>query len=388
MLDYQTFLESRRRRASEPLAIEPAVAVEQLRTPTLFVDADILEANLARMQDTLASAGLGLRCHTKTHKCPELARRQLAAGAVGVCCAKVGEAEAMVDAGVEEVLITSPIATSDSAARVVALAAAAPVRIVVDSLPGAALLEDAARAAATTVGVLIDLDPGMGRTGIAPGSALELAQQMAEQCPNLRFDGLQLYAGNCMHIEGWQTRFDQYRRTLEAGHEVVTAFAAAGIATPIITGGGTGTWDMEAGLGLFTDVQAGSYVFMDAEYMAIGDRNGVVFADFEPSLFVLVTAISQPQSSKLTFDGGYKAFATDTVKPVFADLEGVRFHWGGDEHGIVALENPSAHVAPRARLAMITPHCDPTVNLYDDLVVVRDGRAVEIWPIAGRGRSQ
>lgn len=387
MPDYQAFLESRRNRPSAPVPLTPT-PLDALRTPTLFLDEAVFEANLAHMQQTLSGAGLGLRCHTKTHKCPEIARRQIAAGAVGVCCAKVGEAEVMVDSGIDDVLITSPVASAEAAARVARLNQSACARIVVDSLAGALLLNEAAADAGCRICVLIDLDPGMGRTGIAPANALQLARQMLGQCRHLEFAGLQMYAGNCMHIEGWQARFDRYRATVEAGHATVAAFAAEGIPTPIVTGGGTGTWDMEAQIGLFSDIQAGSYVFMDAEYMAIGDRDGAVFSAFEPSLFVLVTAISQPQAGKITFDGGYKAFATDSVKPVFTSLEGVRFHWGGDEHGIVTLDNPSAAVAPGTRLAMITPHCDPTVNLYDDLVVVRDGFANTVWPIAGRGRSQ
>ena len=388
MPDYQAFLDSRRNRPLAPVPLVPPVPMDSLRTPTLFLDEAVFEANLEHMQHSMGEAGLGLRCHTKTHKCPEIARRQMAAGAVGVCCAKVGEAEVMVDSGIDDVLITSPVASVDAAARVAALAQSSMVRIVVDSLSGAVLLNDAALETGGKICVLIDLDPGMGRTGITPTRALDLARSILEKCNRLEFAGLQMYAGNCMHIEGWQARFDRYRETLDAGHKTVAAFEADGIATPIVTGGGTGSWDMEAQIGLFTDIQAGSYVFMDAEYMAIGDRDGAVFSGFAPSLFVLVTAISQPQSETITFDGGYKAFATDSVKPVFANLEGVRFDWGGDEHGIVTLDNPSATVATGARLAMITPHCDPTVNLYDDLVVVRDGHATEIWPIAGRGRSQ
>ena len=387
MPGYQTFLETRRQRDNAPVVLDSPVPLGELRTPTLYLDEQAFEANLARMQSDLSASGLGLRCHTKTHKCPEIARRQIAAGAVGVCCAKVGEAEVMADAGIPDILVTSPVATADAAMRAARLAGSG-VRIVIDSRHGAGLLQEAAASLDVVQSVLIDLDPGMGRTGIAPGDALGLARYVLDNCPGLRFDGLQMYAGNCMHIEGWQARLGQYRETLKAGLATVAEFERAGIETPIVTGGGTGTWDMEADLGLFTDIQAGSYAFMDVEYRNIGDRSGPVFSAFEPSLFVLVTAISQPQADRITFDGGYKSMATDTVKPEFADLEGVRFYWGGDEHGIVRLDNPSAEVAPGTRLSMLTPHCDPTVNLYDDLVIVRDGAAHEIWPITARGRSQ
>lgn len=390
MTAYEDFLQARRAAPSAPVPLTPPVPLADIHTPALLLDLDVFEENLGRMQQHLAAAGMGLRSHTKTHKCPEVARRQVASGAVGVCCATVSEAEAMADGGIDDILITSPVTTRDKFDRVARLACSCPqLKIVVDNATAAEGLAGAASRHDTTIDVLIDLDPGMGRTGVTPGMpALRLAEFLRDDCVRLNLLGIQMYAGNCMHIEGWPARREKYRKTLEAGLQTRDLFDSHGFATQIVSGGGTGTFDMEAEIGLFTDIQAGSYAFMDVEYRMAGGREGSVFDYFGPSLFVLVTAISQPQTGKITFDGGYKAFATDTVKPEFRDLEGVRFHWGGDEHGIVELRNPSLTVTLGDKLQMLTPHCDPTVNLYDHLLVFREGHVESIWPVNARGCSQ
>lgn len=373
-----------------PIKLDEPVPVEALHTPALLLDLDVFESNLDRMQRHLASHGMGLRCHTKTHKCPIIAKKQVDNGALGVCAATVSEAEMMFAGGVSEILITSPVVTKEKIDRVIRLAAANPgVQIVVDHEQGADLLDEAAAKAGIRLRVLIDLDPAMGRTGITTGEpALALGRHIVDDCGHLAFSGLQMYAGHCMHIHGFEKRKSRYFEIMEKGAETRHLFEANGIAVPVFSGGGTGTFDIEPELGLLTDLQAGSYGFMDVEYLDIGGSDGGEFSAFPPSLFVLVTAISKPQAPLITVDGGFKVLATDTVAPQFRDVEGVVWHWGGDEHGIIQLNNPSRDINLGDKLFVVTPHCDPTFNLHDWCFPYRDGLVEEIWPIAARGRSQ
>ena len=380
-------LDELRNRRVDPVVLDTPVAVEDIPTPALMIDLDAFEANLARMQTYLAGKGLGLRAHSKMHKCPHIAKQQLAAGAIGICCAKVAEAEVMQAAGVMPILLTSPVASAENIERVARLAAEnAELQVVIDDPESASRLN---AALTSELGVLIDLDPGMGRTGIEPMEpALGLARHVADHCPNLRFDGLQMYAGNCMHVEGFEARQSKYSHVMKRGAETLALFRDNGFEAKVFSGGGTCTFNMEADLGLMTDLQAGSYLFMDIEYRDIGGATSAVFDDFEQALFVLVTAISKPQERLITVDGRFKSFSSDKMAPQFRDVEGVIFHWGGDEHGIVQLNNPSAEMAIGNKYFMLPPHCDPTVNLHDYYYPVRDGQVTELWPVAGRGCSQ
>ena len=374
----------------EPIQLDQPVTLEQLPTPALIIDLDVFESNLQKMQQHLASNGMGLRSHTKMHKSPIVARKQISAGAIGVCCATVSEAEVMLASGIEQILITSPVVTVEKIERVITLAKrSSGVEVVVDYIEGAAALNKLASQADIVLPVLIDLDPGMGRTGVTPGEkALALVRHILDECPNLKFAGLQMYIGNCMHTNGFEKRRDKYTHLLQKGIDTKRLFESEGIEVPVFTGGGTGTFNIDSAIGEVTDLQAGSYIFMDVEYRDIGGVDSEHFVDFEPSLFVLATAISKPQDQLITFDAGIKSLATDTAYPEFKDVEGVVYHFGGDEHGIIQLNNPSIEINLGDKLRVITPHCDPTVNLYDYYYPYRDGVVEEIWPISARGRSQ
>jgi len=374
----------------EPILLDHPIAVEALHTPALTIDLDIFDRNLNKMQNYLNDNNLGLRSHGKMHKCPIIAKKQIENGALGICTATVSEAEIMVRAGIEDVLITSPIATMDKIERVIAMACLTPkLHLVVDDIGNATDLNQAAGAAGINLSVYIDLDPPMGRTGVEQGEpALALGRHIVGSCPNLSLDGMQIYIGSCMHIHGYTKRRDKYAKMMELAASTRQLFIDDGIEVPVFSGGGTGSYNMEPEIGVLTELQAGSYIFMDVEYRDIGGESTELFLDFEPSLHVLVTAISKPQKKLITVDAGYKSFASDTVKPQFKDVEGVDFNWGGDEHGIILLNNPSMEISLGDKLPVITPHCDPTVNLYDYYFPHRDGMVSEIWPIAARGKSQ
>ena len=378
----------REARPMEPIMLDDPIPLEELQTPALIIDLDVFDANLVKMQSYLQEQDIALRAHTKMHKCPIIARKQLESGARGVCAAKVSEAEVMCAAGIEDVLVTSPIATPDKVSRFVEARKNNPgLKIVVDCADSADLLAKVAGLEGLVVDVFVDLDPGMGRTGIETGDkTLQLVRHIGES-NSLNLSGLQMYAGNCMHIEGFSKRKQKYAHLLSKGVETLALLDEAGIVIPVVSGGGTGTYNMESDLGLINELQAGSYAFMDIEYRDIGGVDSEQFLDFGVSLFVLVTAISQPQSRLITVDGGFKSFASDKMAPEFRDVEGVIYHWGGDEHGLVQLNNPSREIRLGNKLSMLTPHCDPTVNLHDFYFPYRDGLVHEVWPISARGFS-
>ena len=378
----------REARPMEPIMLDDPIPLEELQTPALIIDLDVFDANLVKMQSYLQEQDIALRAHTKMHKCPIIARKQLESGARGVCAAKVSEAEVMCAAGIEDVLVTSPIATPDKVSRFVEARKNNPgLKIVVDCADSADLLAKVAGLEGLVVDVFVDLDPGMGRTGIETGDkTLQLVRHIGES-NSLNLSGLQMYAGNCMHIEGFSKRKQKYAHLLSKGVETLALLDEAGIVIPVVSGGGTGTYNMESDLGLINELQAGSYAFMDIEYRDIGGVDSEQFLDFGVSLFVLVTAISQPQSRLITVDGGFKSFASDKMAPEFRDVEGVIYHWGGDEHGIVQLNNPSHEIRLGNKFLMLTPHCDPTVNLHDFYFPYRDGLVHEVWPISARGFS-
>ncbi len=373
-----------------PIVLAQPIALADLPTPALLIDEAALERNLRKMAAHAASKKIGLRPHVKTHKCPILARKQIALGALGVCAAKVSEAEVMVDAGIGSVLITSPLASTDKYERVVALAQrASGVQVVVDAIGAVNAFGAAAAAAGLTLGVLIDLDTGTRRTGIAPGEpALALARAISA-AKHLRFDGLQAYSGHVMHIVGREERKKKSLESLAGALDTKALLERNGIAVKTLTGGGTGTYDIDCDALGMTDLQVGSYLFMDVQYRMIGDADGEVFDTFEPALSVLATAISQPVPQLITIDAGFKAFAHEPeAKPQFKDRAGLTYFYGGDEHGICAFSSEARTLALGEKAELIVSHCDPTVNLYDAYHVVRDGMVRELWPITARGKSQ
>jgi D-serine deaminase-like pyridoxal phosphate-dependent protein len=372
------------------IPLESPLSIAEVPTPALLLDLDAFEANLERMARHLAAKKIGMRPHAKTHKCPLIARRQIDAGAIGICTAKVSEAEVMVDAGITDVLITSPVVTHDKIERVIVLAQRAPgLEIVVDQSQGVRDLAQAAKAAGVTQRVLIDLDTGTRRTGIPPGApALALLEELLRH-PTLRFDGLQAYAGHVMHVSGFEPRKARSLDSLARCLETKSLFEQAGHRVPVFTGGGTGTFDIDCDVPGMTDLQVGSYIFMDTQYRSIGDRDSDIFDTFAPSLFVLTTAISQPSDGLITVDAGFKAIANEpATPPQFLEFPELRYHYGGDEHGIVQFPDERRPLRLGDKAKLIVSHCDPTVNLYDVYYPYRNGRVEELWPVAARGRSQ
>jgi D-serine deaminase-like pyridoxal phosphate-dependent protein len=375
----------------DAIPLKSPMSLWDLPTPALVIDLDAMESNLDKMSSFYRGKNAKLRPHTKTHKCPLLAKRQVADGAVGLCAAKVSEAEVMVEAGIEKVLITSPVTSKEKIQRVVDLAKkSAGVSIVVDQEQNVRDFDLAAGAAGVKLPVLIDLNVGTDRTGIAIGkSALDLAVSIRKST-HLAFQGLQAYAGHLMHQRGFEYRRQNSQVTMGRAVEFRRTLERAGFEVGILTGGGTGTYNIDSDIDGITDVQVGSYLFMDVNYRNVGGQNGPVYDDFRPSLLVLGTAISQPAKGRITIDAGVKAFATDQEPPDPLSLPGVSYRFAGDEHGILEFRDPRgpAEVKLGDKVLLIASHCDPTVNLYDHYFPFRNERVEEMWPISARGKSQ
>lgn len=358
---------------------------EHIPTPAAVLDLDAFDANLARMAARAKAAGLALRPHAKSHKCSAVAHRQIAAGAVGICCAKLAEAEAMAAAGVGAILVTSPVAGPAQAERAAWLAQdLADFRIVVDHADGAMELGAAAQG---PIQVLIDIDPGMGRTGVHDAAqAVEVFRAIAAQ-PNLKLIGVQCYGGHWQHMEGANARAAAVADGMAYLSTVIAALRQVGADIQVVTGGGTGSFAADAAQGVLTEVQPGSFAFMDREYRDAlkDDPDGA----FEQALTIAATVISANHPKWVTVDAGLKAFATDGPLPVAATpkFAASDYRFFGDEHGRL-MRPVDAAVARGERVDFVPPHVDPTLDRYDVMYLVRGDTLVEIAPLEARGASQ
>ena len=357
-------------------------------TPALILDLDVLERNIAAMAQAMANFGRALRPHIKSHKCSRIARMQVAAGAIGLCCATLDEAEVMAAADLSGLLITSQITTREKISRLMALVAQAPgTMIVADHPDNVVALAQAARAGGVELGVLVDLELGFGRTGVLTVDAAEtLARRIAESC-GLKFAGIQAYGGHLQHIPIHADRVSKAKEAHAFISQAVTRLENVGIEVPLVTGGGTGTYAIDGLGGPFTEIQAGSYPLMDADYNAVAFRDDAPWP-FDVSLFVQSAVISTNVAGTATIDAGTKALALNGPKPQLTNLglERAIYEFSGDEHGRVRLNGPERAPGIGERLELIVSHCDPTVALYDVYHCVRGDRLVDIWPIDARGR--
>jgi len=357
--------------------------LDDVDTPALIVELDALERNVAAMAAAVEDRGVRLRPHAKSHKSPDIARRQLAAGAVGICCQKVGEAEAFVAAGVTDVLITNEIVGAAKLARLALLSRNARLGVLVDDRVNVGSLAAAMRAAGASIDVLVEVDVGAHRCGVLPGApALELARAIAGGS-GLRFAGLHAYQGAAQHLRRPAERRAAIARAAELAFETKALIEQAGIECATVTGAGTGTFTLERDSGIYTELQPGSYVFMDADYGRNEHADGEI--RFEQSLFVWTTVMSTPAPDRAIVDAGLKAFAVDSGMPLVARAPGLELVKASDEHGLLRIAPGAAGPRLGERLKLVPGHCDPTVNLYDWIVAVRNHRVEALWPVAARG---
>jgi D-serine deaminase-like pyridoxal phosphate-dependent protein len=364
-----------------PVRIGDPIAV--IDTPALVVDLDALERNLDLMANAVRGAGVALRPHAKSHKCPPIALAQIERGAKGICCQKVGEAEVFVAAGVRDVLVTNEIVDPAKLARLASLARDARIGVLVDDVANVAAIGEAARASRVALDVFVEVDVGAHRCGVGSAAdALALAQAI-DLTAGLRFSGLQAYQGGAQHLRQPHERRAAIAAAVDIARRTRDAIVAAGIACPTVTGAGTGTWQHERDSGVYTEIQPGSYVFMDADYgrNALSPDQHV----FEQSLFVVAMVMSVAIVGQVIVDAGLKALAFDSGPPLVYGARGLDYVKASDEHGVVSVARRAERPRLGERLWLIPGHCDPTVNLYDWLVGARGDRVECVWPVAARG---
>jgi len=361
----------------------PGDSVAVIETPALVVDLDPFERNLELMANAVRGSGLALRPHAKSHKCPEIAKLQIAHGAVGVCCQKVDEAAAFVEAGIRDVLVTNEIVTPAKLARLAGLARTATIGVLADDTATVGAISAGAVKAGVTLDVLVEIDIGAHRCGVAPGPpAVDLARAIVASA-GLQFRGLHAYHGAAQHLRAPAERRAAIGVAVALARDTRDALLAAGIACPAITGAGTGTWQLERDSHIYTELQPGSYIFMDADY----DRNALAPDEhaFEQSLYVVATVMSATTPERAIVDAGLKAFAFDSGPPVVHAVHGLEYVGASDEHGVLRVDTGIARPVVGERIWLIPGHCDPTVNLYDWYVWIRNNRVEQLWPITARG---
>lgn len=362
-----------------------------LDTPCLVIDKIKLLANLETMQNEVNQLGKQLRPHIKTHKCTKLSKLQLEYGAIGLSAAKLGEAEVLVNAGLKGILITSPIVTPQKIERLsVCLKKDSSIMVVIDHPSNAGALNIMAEKAKTKLNVLVDINPGVGRTGISYQETLSLAS-FIHKLPYLQLRGIQCYAGNLQHITEYEQRKQQSSAALKKAAEVVKTLKENGLPCDIFTGSGTGTYDIDCQISEVTEVQPGSYTVMDMEYFLIESKNNKHLDKFRPALTLLTTVISANHKSHVTVDAGTKALYFDpNTKPKVISHPGLHYDWGGfgDEHGKIIADPGISLPQVGDILELIVPHCDPTINLFDKFYITEGDQVSDVWNIDMRGKVQ
>ncbi|WP_046112681.1 DSD1 family PLP-dependent enzyme [Aquincola tertiaricarbonis] len=363
-----------------PAAVGDVLA--HIDTPALLIDLDAMEANMALVHQRARQAGVRVRPHGKAHKTPALALRQIAAGAQGLCCQKLGEAEAFAAAGIDDILVTNQLIGAGKARRAAALAGRIRLAVCADHPLQVQQLAEATAAAGTCLDVLVELDVGQGRCGVTSAAgAVALAQAIAGQAPGLRFAGLHAYHGSAQHLRSPAERQAAIGGAVARAREAAQALAAAGLPCATLTGGGTGTYAIEATSGVYTEVQPGSYVLMDTDYAANTPDEGT--PALSHALYGWCSVISL-RPGQAVLDGGLKAFATDHGLPQVLH-EGWRVDGISDEHTVIVGSPGAAPLAVGDKLRLVPGHCDPTVNLHDWMVAVRAGVVEQVWPVSARG---
>jgi len=367
---------------ADPAAAGPAPAFyDEVDTPALILDKAKLTRNIRKMADFAAGGPAQLRPHAKTHKCVEIAQLQLDAGAVGITCAKVGEAEALAGGGIPDILIANEIVGPLKIARLVELAKRCTVTVAVDDAGNVRQLSEAAVAAGVTLRCYVEVNIGMDRCGVESGSpALALARQVAA-APGLLFCGLQAYEGHLQNLEPFEERRARTEVDMRKALSVKEHIEAAGLRVANVSGCGTGTHTITGRLPWMTELQCGSYATMDAQYAAVGG------ADYENALTVLATVISKPRPGKAIVAAGLKAITPELGDPAVL-LDGATWLDFSEEHGEITLEGPAQELRVGDKIELIPRHGCTTVNLYDQYHVVEDGVLTEVWKVAARGRSQ
>jgi D-threonine aldolase len=368
-------------------AARPGDPLSTVDTPALILDLDVFERNLARMQSAATAAGLALRPHAKAHKCPAIAQAQIERGAVGICCQKVSEAIPFLRAGVTDIHISNEVVGVPKTALLARLALHGRLSVCVDHAQQVEALAVATAEAGSRLEVFVEINIGQQRCGVGDApQVLELVAAITAH-PQLSFKGLQAYHGGVQHLRGHAERREAVAAAAARTAAVVAALAEAGVRCETVTGGGSGSVEFDLVSGVYTELQPGSYVFMDGDYGRNEYRNEAL--RFEHSLFIATTVMSQGSGNRVVVDAGLKSLAVDSGLPTVWGSAGgpLSYESANDEHGLVSVgvaEKP----ALGSQLLLVPGHCDPTLNLHDNLIAVRGGQVEALWPVAARGLSR
>lgn len=369
----------------QPPPASPGMSEQEIDTPALLIDLDAFESNMDIMAAIVARSGVKLRPHAKTHKSPVIAKLQIARGAVGQCVQKVSEAEVLAWGGVGDIQVSNEVVGAAKLARLAALARIANVSVCADDFSQVEAIEAAASDAGVRLSVLVEIDAGAGRCGVAPGEeAVILARRIAAS-RHLIFGGIQAYHGSAQHKRSTEERRAAISHAVDAAAQTVELLRRYGLPCPVVGGAGTGTFEFEAASGVYTELQAGSYIFMDADYARNLDASGAPCSTFRHALFVLTTVMSAARPGVAVVDAGHKAVAVDSGLPLVWQRPGLRYVDASDEHGKLTADADAAAPALGEKLRLIPGHCDPTVDRFDWYVCVRRGRVEALWPVAARG---
>ncbi|MBS0640409.1 MAG: DSD1 family PLP-dependent enzyme [Acetobacteraceae bacterium] len=363
----------------------PGMREHEIDTPALVIDLDAFEYNLDTMAAKLAPTGAKLRAHAKTHKSPVIARLQMDRGAVGNCVQKVAEAEALAWGGIPDILVSNEVVGASKLARLCALSRISQVAVCADDEGQVSAIEAAASDAGIRMTVLVEIDVGAARCGVAPGpDAVALAERIA-QSRHLIFGGLQAYHGSAQHKRTPEERQTMIGGAIDASRRTVEQLKQRGLDCPIVGGAGTGTFEIESASGVYNEIQAGSYVFMDADYARNLDAAGQPVSTFRHSLFVLSTVMSAAQPGIAVLDAGHKAVSVDSGMPTIWQRPDIKYVSASDEHGKLTVGSETERPKVGEKLRLVPGHCDPTVDRFDWYVGVRQGRVECLWPVAARG---
>lgn len=370
-----------------PAAI--GMGVDQIRTPCLILDLDAMDRNIRKMGDYARAHGMRHRAHGKMHRSVDVLRRQMElGGAAGVCCQKVSEAEVFARAGVADILVSNQVRDPGA----IEMLARMPlhggrVAVCIDDIDNVAELSAAAQRHGTTLDGLVEIDCGAGRCGVTSvADALAIARAI-DAAPGLRFAGIQAYQGGIQHLDSYADRKAQLDLVIAQVGDLVAALDAAGLHPETVTGGGTGSYPFESNSGVYTELQCGSYAFMDADYGRIRDAAGqrIDAGEWENALFVLTSVMSHAKPHQAVCDAGLKAHAVDSGLPVIHGRPDLRYAGASDEHGVI--EDPQGVLRINEKLWLVPGHCDPTCNLHDWYVGLRDGKVEALWPVSARGKG-
>ncbi len=365
---------------------EVGMDADDVCTPALIVDLDAFEHNIDVMHQYIVEHGLRHRAHAKTHKSVDIALYQIEhGGACGVCCQKVSEAEAMVAGGVKDVLVSNQVVDHRKIDRLAMMAKKARTLVCVDDVGNIDDLSAAAVKHGVTIECLVEIDCGAGRCGVQWGDAtVALAKKIAAS-DGLKFSGLQAYQGAAQHVHDFDERKGKIDTAIKQVADTVEMLKAEGLECDIVGGAGTGSYYFEGTSGVYNEMQCGSYIFMDADYQRVKDDKGGNISEFQNSLFIWTSIMSKAKADKAICDAGLKAQSVDSGLPVIFGRSDIEYIKCADEHGVIS--DPDNSLKLNDKLKLVPGHCDPTCNVYDWYVGVRNGKVECLWPVSARGMA-